>query len=108
MDAISPPIRLDDEYDLRAITLPRDWAVDVEGGAVLYRPRHLTFTIECPTPPLSGLPPRTGVVARLAHVGDGANVLPLDELRRIGKNAIHAFIMESPIYNPPDDRGLPF
>ena len=108
MDAISPPIQLDSDNDLRGIMLFHDWSVDVDAGTVLYRPRRLTFAIECPAPPPGGTPSRTGVVARLAHLCDGADVPPLEELRRIGKDAIAAFIMASPAFNPPDDRGLPF
>lgn len=107
MDVISPPFRLDHENDLRGIAYLRDWSVNLEASTVFYRPARLTFVIECPAPSPGASPKRMGIVARLAHMCDGAAMPPLGELQEIGKDAIHAFIIESPLFTLPDSE-IPF
>ena len=92
MDAISPPIRLDNENDLRAIEPYRDWEIDEEQRTAFYIPGQLLFVIAYPARPLGGSPPLTEVTARLAHLCDGAAMPALDQLQRVGKDAIHAFV----------------
>lgn len=101
MDAISPPIRLDSEDDLRTIEPYRDWEIDEEHRTSFYIPGQVLFGITYPARPLAGAPPITEVKARLAHLCDGAAMPPIDPFHRIGKDALHAFVAAAEDFLPP-------
>jgi hypothetical protein len=109
MDTISPTISLADDRDMRPIKLFRDWDVDENARTVFHRPRKLVFLIDY-VAPLDGERVRPGAVtARVAHVCDGHQLPAMKTLRRIGKDAIHAFILCSGVcHDPRDEDDIPF
>ena len=102
MDTINPIISLTDDNDLRPIMLLRDWCVDENARTVFHSPSNLLFSIYY-DPPVDGEPVRpSALAARVAHVCDGHQLPAMETLERIGKDAIHAFILSLP-----DDDDIP-
>jgi hypothetical protein len=96
MDTISPIISLTDDHDLRPIMLFRDWDVDENARTVFHSPSNLLFLIYY-DPPEDGERVRpSAIAARVAHVCDGHQLPAMETLERIGKDAIHAFILSLP------------
>jgi hypothetical protein len=71
-----------------------DWdAGEDDLGLVYHKPTKLLFRVAC-TAPDDGAPiPQSALFSRVAHVCDGAQLPPMDELQRIGKDAIQACII---------------
>ena len=109
MDTVSPIISLSDDRDLRPIKLFRDWDVDENARTVFHRPRKLVFLIDY-VAPLDGERVRPGgITARVAHVCDGHQLPTIETLQRIGKDAIHAFILSAAVcQDPSDPDDIPF
>lgn len=87
MDAISPTFRLDHANDLRSI-FAGDWDVNEEDHMVSHRRYGLLFIIDYePAACVSPL----ALSATLRHVCTGKKMPAPELLRRIAKDAIHAF-----------------
>jgi hypothetical protein len=109
MDTISPVISLTDDHDMRPIKLLSHWDVDGRNRTVFHRPSKLVFLIDY-VQALNGERLRpSAVTARAAHVCDGRQLPAVKTLRRIGKDAIHAFILCSDVCSDPlDQEDIPF
>ena len=109
MHAIAPVIRLDDDGDLRPIKLFKDWQVDEFARLVHHRPSKLAFLIDYITPPEGEWVKPSGLCARLVHACDGTDVPAAARLRRIAKDAIHAFVLIARVcQEPTGEDEIPF
>ena len=97
MDAISPTFRLDSETDFRGISLFRDWVVNERERTVFYRPARLLFVVDY-RPPADGRVTPLALSATLRHACTGHDMPPPSELRQLGKDALHAFLIASDIF----------
>jgi hypothetical protein len=94
MDAISGEIRLAHDRDFRAIRLLSEWLVDLGHNLVVYRPQGLGFAVRNTGTAATEVPP-TAYTARLVHICDGGKTPDRELLDRLGKDAIHAFILST-------------
>ena len=110
MDAISPVIRLADDHDMRGIAWLRDWDVDEARRTVFHAPSKLVFLIDYKPPGAGEWVRPSALSARVAHVCDGGQLPEAASLLRIGKDAIHAFVLTAEVCHKPadDDDGIPF
>src|SRR5208337_3057639 len=79
--------------DLRPIVFGGDWRVDENHATVFHRPSKLLFRIDCPSVEEGARVPLAALSARILHVCDGAPLPATPELLRIGKDAIHVFVI---------------
>jgi hypothetical protein len=109
MDTVSPVISLSDDLDLRPIKLFRDWSVDEDARTVFYRPRKLAFSIDYDAPLGGGHVRPSAIKARVMHVCDGQRLPAMETLERVGKDAIHAFVLSADVCQERLDPGdIPF
>jgi hypothetical protein len=108
MHAIAPIIRLDSEDDFRPINLFKDWHVNETTRIVHHFPSKLTFVINYEHPAEGSWVKPCELTARLIHICDGRG-RPINKLRQIGKDAIHAFLLVADVCHKPfDDSEIPF
>jgi hypothetical protein len=109
MDALGPAIRLDNDSDMRPIKLFRDWVVDEKDRTVFHRPSKLLFVVDYPEPAGRQAVRPSSITARVAHVCAGGALPAHEKLRRIGKDAIHAFVASADACQEPlENDDIPF
>jgi hypothetical protein len=101
MDALGPIIRLADDHDMRGIALLRDWDVDEGTHTVFHAPTKLLFVIDYDQPGEGEWVRPSALSARVAHVCDGGHLPEPTALQRVGKDAIHAFVLVAEVCQVP-------
>ena len=103
MHAIGPIVHLGNDGDMRPIQLLSDWHVNEHSRLVHHRPSKLAFLIDYAPPPEGEYVKPSALSARLVHACNGTDLPPPETLRRLAKDAIHAFLLIADVCHPPTD-----